>query len=88
MHQLTIDRLLRCSILHRLHTYPKQWGCIRTSKMENKISIYEIIERARKERSIALGNLIASGTRKTVLWLLNQGNRFLHALLMSPVKTR
>ena len=56
--------------------------------MESNINIHRIIEKARRERSIALGNLNASGTRKSVSWLLNRGNRLLQVMLMSPVNSR
>lgn len=51
-------------------------------------NIHRIIEQARRERSIALGNLIASGTHKSIAWLLNRGNRLLHVMLMSPANSR
>lgn len=56
--------------------------------MESNINIHGIIEEARKHRSEAVGNLIASGTRKSISWLLNRGNRLLHVMLMSPVNSR
>lgn len=55
---------------------------------ESDINIDKIIEQARRDRSIALGNLIASGTRKSFSWLLNRGNRLLQVMLMSPVNSR
>ncbi|MBK7357308.1 hypothetical protein [Propionivibrio sp.] len=56
--------------------------------MERNVNSYGIIERARIERSIALGNLIASGTRKTIVGVSRVADRFLHVLLMSPVNSR
>lgn len=55
--------------------------------MERNFSSYGIIERARIERSIALGDLIASGTRKIVLGTFRFADRCLHVLLMSPVRS-
>lgn len=43
-----------------------------------------MVERARCERSIAAGNIIAAGTRKTLSALARATDRFLHLLLMSP----
>lgn len=56
--------------------------------MESNINIHEIIEEARKHRSKAVGDLIASGTRKSISWLLNRGNRLLHGMFMPPVNSR
>ncbi|MCM8612163.1 hypothetical protein [Accumulibacter sp.] len=43
-----------------------------------------IVERARHQRSIAAGDLIASGTHRALHTLARWTDRFLHALLMSP----
>ncbi len=50
----------------------------------NREQMMMIVERARLQRSIAAGDVIASGTRKTLVWLACWTDRFLHALLMSP----
>jgi len=43
-----------------------------------------IIERARKQRSIAAGEAIATGSRQGLLRLARAVDAFLHVLLMSP----
>ncbi|QKS30101.1 MAG: hypothetical protein FAZ92_03649 [Accumulibacter sp.] len=43
-----------------------------------------MVERARHERSIAAGDMIAAGTRRTLSALGRWTDRFLHLLLMSP----
>ncbi|MBK8386960.1 hypothetical protein [Accumulibacter sp.] len=43
-----------------------------------------IVERARQQRSIAAGDVIAAGTRKALVTLARWADRFLHILLMSP----
>lgn len=56
--------------------------------MESNINIHEIIEQARRERSVALGNMIASGAHKSVSWLLDRAHRLMHAVLMTPANSR
>ena len=43
-----------------------------------------IVERARQQRSIAAGDVIAAGTRKALVTLARWVDRVLHILLMSP----
>jgi hypothetical protein len=59
--------------------------------MKNDLDTHDItriIAQARKHRSDATGELIVSGTRTALRWLIRRGDRLLHAFLMSPVKTR
>lgn len=50
----------------------------------NREQMMMIVERARQQRSIAAGDMIAVGTRKALVTLARWGDRFLHILLMSP----
>jgi len=43
-----------------------------------------IVERARYQRSIAAGDMVATATCRAVSSLARWTDRFLHALLMSP----
>lgn len=61
--------------------------------MNNALTPYEIalivalvIVQVRIHTSKATRERIIAATRKALLWTLNRGDRFLHALLMSPVK--
>lgn len=45
-----------------------------------------IIERARQQRSLAVGNLIATSSRRTLLRLARAIDAALHVLLMSPTR--
>ncbi|WP_300454369.1 hypothetical protein [Accumulibacter sp.] len=50
----------------------------------NREQMMMIVERARHERSIAAGDILAATTHKALWWLARWTDRFLHALLMSP----
>ena len=58
-----------------------------TSSMKTDLTreqMMMIVERARQQRSIAAGDVIAAGTRKALVTLARWADRFLHILLMSP----
>ena len=50
----------------------------------NRDQIMMIVERARHQHSIEAGGVIATATHKAIAWLASRGDKFLHALLMSP----
>ncbi len=50
----------------------------------NREQMMMIVERARQQRSIAAGDVIAAGTRKALVTLARWVDQFLHILLMSP----
>jgi hypothetical protein len=61
----------------------------------NTDDITLLIAQARKHRSDATGELIASGSRQLVaemlrglIWLADRADRALHVMLMSPVRRR
>lgn len=59
--------------------------------MKNEFDINDIdllIAQARRARSDATGELLASGTQRAVSWLLATLDRALHAFLMSPTAPR
>jgi hypothetical protein len=63
--------------------------------MNNELSPYSIalivgliLLQIRIHTSKRTREWIASRSRKVVAWILNRGDRFLHAFLMSPVNPR
>lgn len=51
----------------------------------NREQIMMIVEHARKQRSIATGDLYAAMIHKSLGWLARGIDKFLHLLLMSPM---
>ncbi len=51
---------------------------------DRPVDILRIVSLARQQRSAAVGELIATGSRKGLTWLTAKGDAFLHAFLMSP----
>lgn len=47
-----------------------------------------LIAQARRARSDAMGEFLATGTRRAVAWIASALDRALHAFLMSPTAPR
>jgi hypothetical protein len=71
--------------------YPKSGQYEWNIEMKTELKTHDItaiIAQANRDRSDALGTLIAAGSRKALSWTARHADRFLHAFLMSPVNPR